>query len=188
MKETSILGISMTRRSRRRMLVSAVYLLLSLFVIFGVAFRWDNRLPRPGDFWLEGNILFVVLFTGVSRVIFGSLVEQTTFPTPTQEGRGLPLSLFAQRRKSTDAPDERDLAVRNRAYFHAFRYIAAYSAILWMVYSALNSLMTQISLSMAALLLFPLIVMATTLPQAVLLWSEPDFSPSEEELGSVPAR
>jgi hypothetical protein len=50
----------------------------------------------------------------------------------------------------------------------------------------LNSLMTQISLSMAALLLFPLIVMATTLPQAVLLWSEPDLSPSEEELSSVP--
>jgi hypothetical protein len=184
MKSTSILGISMTRRSRRRMLVAVVYLLLAAFVVFGVVLRHNNNLLRPGDFLGGFNLLFVILFTGVSRVIFGQMVDQTTFPVPPQEGpgSGLPVSLLEYARKPASAPDERDLAVRNRAYFLAFRIIAAYSALLWLVYVALNSWTTQVSVNLAALLLFPLIVMAITLPQAILLWSEPDLPAPDEEL------
>jgi hypothetical protein len=189
MKETSILGISMTRRSRRRMLVFTVYLLLGTFVVLGVALHRDNHLLRPGDFLGGFNLLFVILFTGVSRLIFGRLVEQTTFPVPPQEGPGSyrPISLFGNVRRPTD-PDERDMAVRNWAYFQAFRMIAVYSVLLWLVYLGLNASMVQISLNIAALLLFPLIAMATTLPQAVLLWSEPDVPASDEELSSAAAR
>jgi len=190
MKETSILGISMTRRSRRRMLVFTVYLLLAVFVVLGVALHRDNHLLRPGDFLSGFNLLFVILFTGVSRLIFGRLIEQTTFPVPPQEGPGSdrPISLFGNVRRPAD-PDERDMAVRNWAYFQAFRMIAVYSVLLWFAYSFLNAFwMPQVSLNIAALLLFPLIVMATTLPQAVLLWSEPDTPAPDEELSSAAAR
>lgn len=147
------------------------------------------RLALHHDFFMQGaalnafNFLFVVVFTGVSRVVFGQLVEQTTFPLPPQEGpgNGRPESLLAYARHPVSAGrdlDERDLMVRNRAYFYAFRFIAIYSALLWIAYS----FVTRISLQAAALLLLPLIVMAITLPQAVVLWTEPDVPAFEDEL------
>jgi hypothetical protein len=190
MKETSIFGISMTRRSRRRMLVLTVYLLLTALVTLGVALKRDNHFLRPGDFVSGFNLLFVLLFSGISRSIFGQLVEQTTFPTPPREGPGsaLPVSLMEYARKPLGSPDERDLEVRNRAYFQAFRIIASYSVVLWLIYLLLNATIAQISLNLATLLLFPLIVMTITLPQAVLLWSEPDLPAPDEELSAAPAR
>jgi hypothetical protein len=190
MKRTSIMGISMTSRSRRRMLVFIVYFLLAIFVVLGVALHRDNLLLKPGDFLSGFNLLFVILFTGVSRLIFGSLIEQTTFPVPPQEGPGdgRPISLFGSARPM-GSPDERDLEVRNRAYFQSFRMIAVYSVLLWFAYSFLNAFwMPQVSLNIAALLLFPLIVMAITLPQALLLWSEPDVPAPDEEMSSASAR
>jgi hypothetical protein len=170
--------------------VFTVYLLLVIIIVFGVARHRDNYLLKPGDFLGGFNLLFVILFTSVSRLIFGSLVEQTTFPVPPQEGAGSdrPTSLFGYARRPTDAPDERDMAVRNWAYFQSFRMVAVYAVLLWLVYLVLNISMVQISLNIAALLLFPLIAMATTLPQAVLLWSEPDLPAPDEELSSAAAR
>jgi hypothetical protein len=189
MKQTSILGISMTRRSRRRALVFTVYVLLAIFAVLEMALHRDTQLLKPGDFLGGFNLLFVVVFTGVSRLAFGRLVEQTTFPFSPQDGSGSdrPISLFGSVRRPTD-PDERDMAVRNWAYFQAFRIIAVYSVLLWFAYLLLNVSMVQISLNIAAMLLFPLIVMAITLPQAVLLWSEPDLFASDEELSSATAR
>jgi hypothetical protein len=71
--------------------------------------------------------------------------------------------------------DERQVAVRNAAYYRAYRVVAAYLLLIMPVASlrvngaaALN----EVLLGLIALLF---IVLVYTLPQAIILWTEPDI-------------
>lgn len=59
--------------------------------------------------------------------------------------------------------------MRNAAYFEAYRVLALYSFLL--VIFALSGSSTA---SVLPPLAMPLLVMALSLPQAVILWTEPD--------------
>ena len=188
MKATKFLGISMERRSRRRLLVVCTYLFLC--AVMGAAlFVKGGRLLRPGDGLGAFNLMFIILFTGLSRVVFGSLVRQSTLPVPEPEelqARGTP-SLFHSEKYSEALPDERELAVRNWAYFFSFRFVTVYMIALWLGYAALNAMgRAMISLNVFGLLMFPALVMAFTLPQALILWIEPDV-PLEQAEDMLPA-
>jgi hypothetical protein len=89
-----------------------------------------------------------------------------------------PLSLGLSYKRDQDAPDERDIAVRNAAYFQAYRVLAYYSILGFYVAGALleSDAMTKFArVGAAEVLFFVLLMMATTLPQALLLWTEPDL-------------
>jgi hypothetical protein len=97
-------------------------------------------------------------------------------------------TIFASYRDpiAVEDADERQLAVRSRAYFRAFQSIAIYTALLWLVIAVISRFRSAIPLDLMALSMFPLLVMAVTLPQAWVLWTEPDLPIADEEL--APAR
>lgn len=70
-----------------------------------------------------------------------------------------------------DELDEREVAVRNAAYFVAFRAMSIYAVILTPLAWATRPGIAVLTLHLLAI---PLMTMAITLPQAVVLWTEPD--------------
>jgi len=84
------------------------------------------------------------------------------------------LGLTSGPRRSEDDLDERELAVRNAAYFTAYRVVAVYSIIAWMALICSFDLSASIALPLRLWLFIPLLTMTLTLPPAVILWTEPD--------------
>jgi hypothetical protein len=148
MQRTELLGVSMTHRSQRRVLVVSVYLFLVLIAAVGLIFI---RNPR------SSLVIVFFLVLGIRNWVFGALVPQDTFVAANPMGHTEP-----------------EPEVRDRAHFIAFRIAAIYSMLLWLVIILLNDIGQAIPVILAATLVFPLIVMAVTLPQAVVLWTEPD--------------
>ncbi len=153
-----ILGVSMVRQKNRRWLVAVTYAaLLALILLVTVIRPWSLALNSRG--WL------LILCVLVSRAVFGRLVKQTLYTRHWGETIGLGLALGQHR--DADEPDERELAVRNAGYFEAYRVLALYSFLMFGV-SGANAAFVLPPLTI------PLLVMALTLPQAVVLWTEPD--------------
>ena len=105
----------------------------------------------------------------LSFQIFGRVVEQTVFPQP----RVAPMTLGLMRtRRDPGEPDERDIAIRNAAYFKAYRLLGIYLVlvclIMWSVFESGSRFTIW-------LVVFPLLVLVPTLPQAVILWTAPDL-------------
>ena len=84
------------------------------------------------------------------------------------------LGLTSGPRRSEDDLDERELAVRNAAYFTAYRVVAVYSIIAWMAVIYSFELSTSAARSLMLWLFISLLTMILTLPPAVILWTEPD--------------
>ncbi|HEX7287587.1 MAG TPA: hypothetical protein VF532_15470 [Candidatus Angelobacter sp.] len=174
MQRTKYLGISMAERSHRRALVACVYIFLAAILVS--AGLLHKRNPLPGRNFLGVNLVFGIVYCGISRVAFGALVRQATFPLPVDNPDPWKYISIKKPVRYTGPgdPDERELAVRNRAYYLAFRIMAIYSLALWPVLLIMEMNTHAVSVNLAATLVFPLIVMALTLPQAVVLWTEAD--------------
>lgn len=155
-----ILGLSMVRRKNRRWLVAVTYAaLLALILVVTVI--------RPWSLALNSRVWLLLLCAFVSRGVFGRLVKQTLYTR--RWGETISLGLAPTPYRDDDEPDERELAVRNAAYFEAYRVLALYSFLLVMLTlsgSSAASVLTPVAM--------PLLVLALTLPQAVVLWTEPD--------------
>jgi hypothetical protein len=173
----------MAERSHRRGLVVTVYGLVAALIV-GVGLAHGRNPLATGDFLGDFNFIFILIFSGISRLAFGSLVRQATVPMANpahNEWKYISITKAVPYTGPGD-PDERELAVRNRAYYVAFRLIAAYLVLLWLVFLILSKYAGSISVSLAASLVFPLLVMALTLPQAVVLWTEPDLPANDGDL------
>jgi len=109
----------------------------------------------------------------VSYSIFGRLAKETVLPQ-TRGSEITSLGLTSRPRRNEDDLDERELAVRNAAYFTAYRAVAVYSIIAWMALIYSFKLSASIALSLMLWLFIPLLAMILTLPPAVILWTEPD--------------
>jgi hypothetical protein len=165
------LGFSMVRRDSRRRLVVVTYaILLALMAVMIVVSRSAPRTRAAG---FASYFAFAIAFNGVSYSIFGRLAKDTVLP----QMRGseiTSLGLTSRPRRSEDDLDERELAVRNAAYFTAYRAVAVYSIIAWMALIYSFELSASIALSLMLWLFIPLLAMILTLPPAVILWTEPD--------------
>jgi len=165
-----ILGFSMARRGSRRRLVVVTYaILLALMAVMIVVPRLAPRRRVAG---FVSSFAFVIAFNGVSLSIFGKLAKDTVLPL-IHGGEMTSLGLTPQPRRWDDL-DERELAVRNAAYFKAYRVVAVYSIIAWMALICSFDLRTSMALSLMLWLFIPLLTMTLTLPPAVILWTEPD--------------
>ena len=160
MKTPIFLGISMVSRKNRRLLVAVTYAIL-LLVIHALSVLRSRSEAMNLTFWL------LIAISIVSRGIFGSMVKQTLITRRWNEM--LALGLTPARFRDEDEPDERELAVRNAAYFQAYRLLALYS-FLFVPFLLSGAIATSILPQVA----MPLLVLALTLPQAVVLWTEPD--------------
>ena len=151
----TIFGISMVSRERRRWLVVLCYAAFSLLILLSYTTSSDSA-----RFIL---VLFAVFAgTCIQFVIFYKLAKDAVL---SGQGGGLDLSLNTLWHKS--GPDERQVAVRNAAYYRAYRVVAAY---LFLIMSAASA--GEAALMGLTALLFVLVL---TLPQAIILWTEPDI-------------
>jgi hypothetical protein len=158
----TIFGISMVSRERRRWLVVLCYAAWSLLILFGFAASSGSA-----RFIL---VLFAVLVgTSIQFVIFCKLAKDAVLPG--QEAIFGP-SLNTLFHKS--GPDERQVAVRNAAYYRAYRVVAVY---LWIMpvtfgWATVEAAWYKVLLELVAV---SFIVLVFTLPQAIILWTEPDI-------------
>lgn len=165
-EEATLFGISMEPRRNRRILVSATYglVLIALTGVVIVAWAFSGYLA------LILSLVYAIILNS-TFLLFGRIVKQTVFPE-ISIGEFVFLGL-ARRRHQAGEPDERDLAVRNAAFFSAYRILAIYSffvfLILFPVFDSGNRLAFL-------LLVLPFLLFAPTLPQAILLWNEPDLA------------
>ena len=70
--------------------------------------------------------------------------------------------------------DERELAVRNLAHLQAFRIIHLYSVLVVIVLFIWHEVSPSTIFRCAAIALLLLALLSFTLPQAIILWTEPD--------------
>lgn len=180
LRTTKYLGLSMASRRNRRLLVIATYGAFALSIAVH-AIRHPSG--RFGD--LGFDVLLCLLLT--SRIAFGYLVPTSPFSHNAASVSSVPevKSLmhpernapFRDEERDPEPLDERDIIVRNRAYYVAFNAILGYSILAWLVGSFLADPKFSNRFDLGFLTqygLLPILVMATTLPQAVILWTEPD--------------
>ena len=165
-RTTKFVGIPMTTRRNRRVLVSITYLLL------GIAVVALARVDRP---FLSPGLWIVIAFAVVSRGIFGLLIPQESLPVVQKRAIESRLELAISGGHALPKPDERDVTVRNAAYFVAFRAVTMYAFWSWII----GGLLLEIANRPAPILQVVMIILVFTLPQAILLWNQPDLLEEE---------
>jgi hypothetical protein len=157
LQTTTYFGISMVSRESRRLLVTGTYIVVILVTLLFVALPWTH-------FYVPVALACVLLVAvHLSGRLFDRVVPPTASPTPK-----LILLALGRKRRPGDA-DERDIAVRTAASAVAYELVAVY-AFLVCLYSVFSFV------KLVPLLLFlPIGVLAPTLPQAVILWTEGDL-------------
>jgi hypothetical protein len=163
------LGFPMSRRHNRRLLVAVTYAtLLPLMAAVIVVVPGVNP-------YLAVWMCFILAYNVASRAILGRLTKDTVLPE-RRGGQLTSLRLAPGQPRGEEEPDEREVAVRNAAHFEAYRVLAMYSIIIWVALPLLLpfSLSASTLVRVLELLAMPLLAIALTLPQAVVLWTEPD--------------
>ena len=164
-KTTTFAGIPMMTRRNRRALVVGTYLLLAgATVLLGVT----KGMKFESPFWI------ILVFSGVSRAVFGALIPQETVSERRIE-KPVDLGLAASGPRPDPPPDERDVALRNEAYFQAFRVVAMFSVIVFALIIMMQDPTSWARLNLLQVFGAVLVVLVLTLPQAILLWSHPDL-------------
>jgi hypothetical protein len=149
-----VFGMNMAPRANRRWLVAAIFLIF----LVAWAFVWVNP-SRSG-------ILLLLMATIVNGVILGGYGRNgliKPFATRTPFGAPTPWR-----------NDEREIHRRDRMHFYAYRFVVIL-LILGYCFGVSPFHHPQVG---RALLLAGM-VLGPTLPQALLLWSEPDMEFAE---------
>lgn len=169
-----ILGISMAPQKNRRLLVTTTYATLAACVLaILIVPPWGDRTQAA---WL---LILPIVDLMLSRAVLGKLVKRAIFPYRKVEITSLNLSS----KWDSENPDERELAIRNGAHYQAFRAVAAYCLFVWCGVLGLRFLSGPNAALLMLLLVTPLLAMLFTLPQAIILWTEPDV-PEEAQSSS----
>jgi len=181
-RSTKFGRFSMAPRRNRRVMVVAVYFVIALLPL-------AQAFTHPTELYRTGSFMFAMILMLVARYVFGAIVPESTFDDRRLEmantsGLEIVSVTTPERNRKLKQfpldpePDERDIAVRNSIYFRAFRGLAIYSVLIWFATTAfLNPHMPYGIYGMVIIqyATFPLMVMACTLPQAMILWNEPDL-------------
>jgi hypothetical protein len=150
-----VLGISMDRQRNRRLLVAFLYLCVAVF--YGLVF-----LGR-----VSGMAMFLTISVLINPLVFGEFL----FWGKKRGGILKPFHPDPEQRN-----DERELAARDLAHFHAYGWVTLLILFIAIApeYVPSKYLSGTHLFSLAQNLLWGLLALALTLPQAILLWSEPD--------------
>ncbi len=158
----TIFGISMSSRKRRRWLVLFCYAFLGLvtpFVPFSIS--------KTARFLLLQANCFAIVF--IAFVVFHKLARDTVLPLqedPTPISLGLSRKAFLNNYRL----DERQVAIRNAAYYKAYRLIAVLVLLMPIILGFMTSNRTVVGILVSSI-----IVLLFSLPQAIILWTEPDM-------------
>src|SRR5579859_8031942 len=164
-------GISMGLRKNRRLLVTVMYAIpLACIVMILVAPSWFRQLgPLSRQSITLASILIFLApphwFTKLAK--FAPLGQR---PVSVEITR---LGLTPGPRDPYD-PDERQATIRNAAHYHAFRFVIYYAGVLFLALMFSDSLERATAHRLVMALVLLLVFMVLTLPQAIILWTEPD--------------
>ncbi len=185
--ETSFLGLPLRTAAQRRTFVLLYYGLLVLFTV--VAFARHRALPEA--LWMQ-TLVFGSMLGGIRTGGPVKAYAEPRFPLGAGALDEQPIALGldpglrrAMAPRAWSPLDERETAQRDRAHYQAYRIVrwtvcgaagAYFGAWLW------RPLLLEHE---TPVLLWLLLVFVLSLPQAVLLWTEP--APPEGELVVLPA-
>jgi len=169
-KNPAFLGFSMVRRSNRRRLVAIIYAILLGLIAAAIIISPSVRRPvgRAGIAWC----LFLPYWVA-SWSILGRLAKDTVLPQ-IRGGEMTTLGLTPGRHHGEFDLDEREVAVRNAAYFTAYRAVAVCSFVFWVAFFSVLELSAPTARLLVPWLVVLLLEVIFTLPSAVILWTEPD--------------
>jgi len=169
-QQMSFLGIPLRTQLQRRMLVVGYYMFVALFAGLGV---WRGHGGLPG-----------FLFPQI--IVLGSMLGGLTVGRPVKpyssgvvpDAYDSPISLNQSGRKvfSPYGPqllDEREQSQRDHAHFVAYRILLVSLVAALIAYCSLYALNAAWTSLRASMLLWTIVVYAISLPQSVLLWTEP---------------
>jgi len=177
--------VDMAPQAHRRALVALIY--TTLAVLMAALFLADHW-RTTGYYLVIATFLINRLFLGGYN--FGGLIKPFSGKPPQRSEAPSPFLLLALRvyqpepSRSEYRSDERELQQRDRAHYQAYQGLAVLMAVLWMLtgWSTFAPKLLAWVPGSPALLIYGLVlatvVLVLTLPQAILLWTEPDM---EEE-------
>jgi hypothetical protein len=187
MRKTTVLGYNMERQTSRRRLVVAVYAILIVLIAIG---WFVDRLKVSGYY-----LYFAALFLNW-RVLGGygteGLVKPFTGKGPSNQPMPSDLTelqLYAAGNLVSGFPneyrnDERELQRRDRVHYQADQWICGLLAIIWFFSNwelhPPHFVPAGLLPILLTLFVLPAILLAITLPQAILLWTEPDILPDSD--------
>jgi len=152
----------MASKKNRRSLVLIFYGVLLVLIL--LAFSSTSKSGRFIFFTFTAYAGTLIPF-----VIFYKLAGDTVLPLqddPRPISLGLLRNAFSDRTK----PDERQVAVRNAAYYKAYRLIVYYLLLLPWIQAPMAR-----DKVILVIYLMPLFLIVFSLPQAIILWTEPDL-------------
>ena len=159
----TIFGVSMVSRKRRRWLVLFCYATLWTLILLVFSSKSD-----------AARYILTIVMTSVGSsvqfVIFYKLAGDTVLPVQ-QDSEPYGLGLLRKPPSEKIKLDERQVAVRNAAYHKAYRIVAAYLLLMPIIFLALIS-SPKMFLAIYIVSIYGVIY---TLPQAIILWTEPDI-------------
>jgi hypothetical protein len=163
------LGIPIGRRSNRRWLITAYWVIAIAIASLSVGVLQAH--PK----WSEGSrILFTYAcifcgYTAIGRLVWDSSLD----PQKVSGGiRTLFDSALKDSRKRSPPMDERERHERDKAYRSAYGYLGLIAFLLFIFYA--YGLIPRTAQTRAPLLWFVLLLYLN-LPESMLIWNEPDM-------------
>jgi hypothetical protein len=181
--------VDMASREHRRRLVVTVYAVLAMVMVgLGWLDAW-----RTSGYYLVALALLMNQFllggygrSGLVRPFDGKAPRENTVPSPLIP-LGVYLRLSTPHAEGDWQSDERETKLRDRAHYQAYQWISGALALLWLLsgWATAKSSAFPILHSTAEWLLYPVVLVSVilmlTLPQSILLWTEPDMAQDFEE-------
>lgn len=173
---------------KRRWMVAAYYAGAIALAPVGIeALHWGifRRSTLGAGVFFPLVTAFVGLLGGVSP---GGPVRPFAQPKARAAGSAPPsgLSPGSRKRPIIETPlDERDRAIRDRAHYQAMIAlriaVGLFAVAIWVAIDLKSSSLGRV----AGVGAYALVVLAMTLPQAILLWTEPDPAPDSSSTGTL---
>jgi membrane protein YdbS with pleckstrin-like domain len=161
-----ILGISMAPQKNRRLLLTVIYAVLLACAAVIIVPPWAPRIPAS-----EVLLFSFTVYVLIEIRVFPKLLKVEEFGS-----RSGAMIVHGMRPGSPEMEeiDEREMAVRNLAHLRAFRVIKSYSVLIAIVLLVWHEASPSTIFRFAAVALLLLALLTFTLPQAIILWTEPD--------------
>jgi hypothetical protein len=182
--ELVLLGkrVDMAPRMHRRILVVLIY---SCFAVLMATFWQLDRWRTSGVYMIFATFLINRFFLG--GYYFGGLIKPFNGKSPRRSDAPPPFAMLALRmwkpapEENEYRNDERETAQRDRAHYLSYQVLTVALALVWLISDWMmkgTRLLAWVSIP-ADLLLYGFVlsacIAAITLPQAILLWTEPDM-------------
>ena len=179
-EQTTFLGFPLAPLRNRRMLVVAFYAVSLGLTLLAILYPRLFTTVLFTQTATLGGVLGGIRSGGPVKVFH----EKPADPNrPIPDGSGIQqLNLAGRPRFNLLTPlDERDRTERDHAHYVAFRILYLVLAGLTLAFWIANELNLRAAIYAAApMLCWTILILASTLPQSVILWTEPEPQPDQE--------